>query len=157
MTNADEGTVEEAASAIRESLAEAVFTTPLGFSLSSLRSFASGLRSTDLPRRYATFKWFADAADTTEELEDAVLEFLYQVDQRLNLDEEFEAAAGGDPDRRAILFAMSISFAGRFLSASLDPVHRRVEPTESALRAELEMAIKMAEASATGCPPPRFG
>lgn len=142
---------------LRSAIAPLVFTDAVKFSWTVLHAFADAIRETSLPVQYPQFHWFATALAASAaggQDEDELHDTLYEIDQRLNLDEEFTEAVIMDTDRCATLFAMAVSFASRFLSASLDPSYRKEEPTESVLRGKLEQAIQMAERSASGSPPP---
>lgn len=146
--------VARLAATLRSWVAALVFPDEVKFSWSVLHAFAEVLRETSLPAQYPQFHWFATAMAVSGagQTEDELHDVLYEIDQRLNLDEEFTECVM--MDRCATLFAMVLSFAGRFLSASLDPNFHREEPTEAVLRGKLEMAIQMAERSASGPPPP---
>ena len=147
--------VARLAGVLRSAIAPLAFIDACTFSWSVLHAFADALRETSLPAQYPQFHWFTTAMAVSGaggQSEDELHDALYEIDQRLNVDEEFVMAVVMDADRRAELFAMAVSFAGRFLSASLDPTFRKEDPTEAVLRGKLEQAVQMAERSASGPP-----
>lgn len=138
------GAVDPAAD-LKQALKQIEFSDLPAFVLQAFHCFAQELLKAKLVERYEQFDWFVSTVSScaVSELHD----LLYEIDQRINLDEEFQEAVSFDPDRLGIFFAMAISFVCRFMSASLDPQTRPEDSSEQAVRGKLEMALLMAQSS----------